>query len=636
MSCTALLSVSFASCDDGVERAMQAAGKNSAELQKVIDLYADEGGLRYKAAEFLVENMLVHHTRTSAAVDSFVRRMLKADTLESRELTKWWKEYRKADKPVCVYDVKTLDVRFLAANIDAACRVYDAVPWKEDIDEDMFLNYILPYRISDEPLSPTGWRDSLYHRYHPITDTITDMKRAYYAVYRAVSAEVRVRLLGDMTYLMSVADAGRIKRGRCLQQCVYIASVMRALGIPAVVDGVSRWANYSTTGHSWVALVTRDGTYTVYGDDTIARKHNPINSSSFSLKYKVEKDYPIPLDFVKTVPKVWRTEFALKSPSFMDKDAPESVKRMFGYNQSADVSEEYGLTGKYNQKMPSSAECAYLCVYATGTDWTPVCTARRSFGKCRFTGLQDSVVYIPMTYTGGQLAPIGKPFYLDKGTRHEITPNMTRKHKVVLTRKYPFARSILRPWQETAGGCVTASQDKEFKNPDTLFVIDKTPVFRNVAYADSARRYRYMKYASAPNRRGAIMELCIYSAGRRMTGKLFADGAENIESIFDGDTFTGMEKLQPGYSVGLDMEKAVRVDSVAFYLRNDGNFIDIGDDYELLHYDNGWHPLGRQKAVAEHLVFDDVPVGALLLLKNRTKGSEERIFTYENGRQSWW
>jgi hypothetical protein len=36
------------------------------------------------------------------------------------------------------------------------------------------------------------------------------------------------------------------------------------------------------------------------------------------------------------------------------------------------------------------------------------------------------------------------------------------------------------------------------------------------------------------------------------------------------------------------------------------------------------------------LTFHDVPKNALLLLKDRTGGREERIFTYENGKVRWW
>ena len=40
------------------------------------------------------------------------------------------------------------------------------------------------------------------------------------------------------------------------------------------------------------------------------------------------------------------------------------------------------------------------------------------------------------------------------------------------------------------------------------------------------------------------------------------------------------------------------------------------------------------KALNTH--YDNVPGNALLLLRNHTKGKEERIFTYENDEQIWW
>ena len=64
-----------------------------------------------------------------------------------------------------------------------------------------------------------------------------------------------------------------------------------------------------------------------------------------------------------------------------------------------------------------------------------------------------------------------------------------------------------------------------------------------------------------------------------------------------------------------------------------------GEEYELCYWDGeGWSSLGRQigRRATQELVYDNVPAGALLILHNHTKGKEERIFTYENGRQVWW
>ena len=46
--------------------------------------------------------------------------------------------------------------------------------------------------------------------------------------------------------------------------------------------------------------------------------------------------------------------------------------------------------------------------------------------------------------------------------------------------------------------------------------------------------------------------------------------------------------------------------------------------------------LRRKTAGHDTLVYVEVPKNALLWLHNHTQGKEERIFTYENGKQIWW
>lgn len=627
------------SCCDNSNITFDIAGKNKSELEALIERYKSEDKLKLKAAKYIISNMASHGTKTSEAVDSFAKRLLNADTLENKTMERWWQGYKDIDRPRFVYDARTLKADYLIYNIDTAFETWNNSPWRDEVNENLFLDHILPYRFIDEPLSPKGWRDSLFQRYHSLVDTITDLKRAYCAVYRAVSAEVRVRHIGNMPYLLSAMDVSHIKRGRCQQQCLYIAYVMRALGIPAVVDGITYWANYGTTGHSWVALVTADGTYTVGVGDSVARQYNPINSSSFSLKHKVEDGYPVPLDFVKRVPKIWRNVYAVNTSDYSDKAAESSVRNMFSQVYYKDVSCEYGIKGKYELNVPYDIDCAYLAVFATGDDWQPIAYAQRNFwGKCRFEGLADSVVYMAMAYKENKLQPVGIPFFLADGKIKEILPDDKHLHRVVLTRKYPFARSILRAWIEMLGASVLAANHPDFSDVDTLYKVEHTPVFRNAIYLNAENCcYRYLKYASHPRRRGAITELCVYSGGKRVLGAPFIEGAEQVERCFDGDTFTDVENRQVGYSVGIDFGHKMCIDSIVVYLRNDGNYIDIGDDYELLHYDvGGWHSLGRQYAVSEYLIYDSVPSGALLRLRNLSKGREERIFTYDEGKQTWW
>ena len=92
-----------------------------------------------------------------------------------------------------------------------------------------------------------------------------------------------------------------------------------------------------------------------------------------------------------------------------------------------------------------------------------------------------------------------------------------------------------------------------------------------------------------------------------------------------------------GAWVGMDFGKPVDIEKILFTARGDGNTIDIGDTYELFYWGNGhWNSLGKQKANTVTLEYKNVPAGALYWLRDLTKGEEERIFTYENGKQIWW
>ncbi|MDR0574341.1 MAG: hypothetical protein LBG96_09985 [Tannerella sp.] len=68
------------------------------------------------------------------------------------------------------------------------------------------------------------------------------------------------------------------------------------------------------------------------------------------------------------------------------------------------------------------------------------------------------------------------------------------------------------------------------------------------------------------------------------------------------------------------------------------NTVREGDSYELFYCDDtGWRSLGRRTGDRNHAFdFTDVPANALYRLHDYTRGKEERIFTFEGGKQVWW
>ena len=112
---------------------------------------------------------------------------------------------------------------------------------------------------------------------------------------------------------------------------------------------------------------------------------------------------------------------------------------------------------------------------------------------------------------------------------------------------------------------------------------------------------------------------------------------EQFQNVFDGDPYTSMDYREPsGGWVGLDSGHPVQIQKITFSPRNRDNFIRKGDLYELFYAQtNGWESLGKQTATSDSLSYN-APEGALLYLRNHSRGNDERIFEMVDGKQRLW
>ena len=124
-----------------------------------------------------------------------------------------------------------------------------------------------------------------------------------------------------------------------------------------------------------------------------------------------------------------------------------------------------------------------------------------------------------------------------------------------------------------------------------------------------------------------------------LAGRHFADGVDsaNIGNVFDGNPATICKGISVGYTIGLDLGEgnSQSVTKITLSPSTDLNFVEKGHLYELYCYDTEWKMLGRVYAHEDKLTFDNVPENAILLLKDRSGGMEERIFEYRDGKQVW-
>ena len=614
-------------------------------LLSIVVLFSSCDNEYSAAMDFLRDNQKGHYTEQGTAVEAFLAKVYAADSVpDAKQLKSFWEEVVTTDKPCVLSDEDAMTSKMLKHNTERALEVWRDSPWKEGVSFEMFCKYILPYRCTTE-IVKDGWRDTLYNRYHPLIENVVSMKRAFEIIHDTIQKGFKQTSI-NIPYTLSVIDLDKIRHGSCGQRAVYEVAVMRALGIPAVVDGVSEWANYSTSGHSWAALVTKDGTYTVARGDSVARKNNPIDSSVFDLKKELEKDPPFAdiLRFKKTCAKVFRHTFERNAHDYYDKQADKSTQGKFSNPFVKDVTTLYGKT--VHVTIDTKDSMGYLCVFRTGEDWlTPVAYAKFNNGKMLFKDMRDSVAYIYGTYKNGVLITKGNPFILCGNKKTYLDADTVHTHDMTLTRKYPLTAHFLNYWMRTRGALFEASNDtttvcdengdRRFRHSTLLASISRTPFYKTVLFPKIKGRYRYVRYVQPMGTKHSVTEIQYYSKGKLLQGEVTSSLVSDVEKCLDGDAFTYAEFKHMG-AMMVDFGKPVEIDRIVYIVQNDDNYVVLDNEYELLYYDNGWNTLGRVHSDGYELLYRKVPSNAIYLLRNRTKGKEERIFTYENGKQIWW
>ncbi len=427
-----------------------------------------------------------------------------------------------------------------------------------------------------------------------------------------------------------------IKQGACDDYAVWGVAVFRSLGIPSAIDFVPQWANRSM-GHAWNALYTGDDRMEYYSFGTSAlldtvgyhrienEENHRIASKVFRQTYAKQKETPAVQKKEKYLPPLFR------NPCI--KDVTET------YLDCADI------TVSLTQQPARKREYAYLCNF-NNQDWIPVHWSEIKEEKAVFTKMGKEVVYLPVYYHWNGIQPAAEPFILTKeGEIKKLIPDHSKKQTLILTRKYRPG-NLFQKGELLLGGRFQVANKADFSDSLTVFTVNETPEIRyNSVPVSLNKPYRYFRFLAAEGSRGDIAEIEIYPAntGVKLSGEVIGNKScpqgWEAANAFDSDPLTAYQsEWNVQGCIGLDFGKPANIAYFRFLPRNDDNFIKEGEEYELFYWDNNqWNSLGTQTGTSkQYLEYADVPSNALFWLRNLTKGREERIFTYENGKQVWW
>lgn len=602
----------------------------------------DKDSLKLKAAKFIINNMAGHCSPEGKGIDTFIELTNTIDHSKGiKELLTAWNEAGGNANTRMIQDSCIISDKEMIEDIDHAFNSWKSSPWHKEVGFEHFCRFILPYRVKDEHLC-RGWRKVLRTKYLPVIENALTMKEAFELITDTIIRTIK-QSNPYCPYTLDVLSTNRIKRADCDQRCVYTVAVLRSLGIPAVIDVVPMWGNYSQRGHSWVAMIADNGgTYTIYDKEKQAKLFNKIDASQFSNTYKIMPDDNCPYDVIteKKISKIYRIGFEHQHKS------TANLPKLLADPFATDVTSAYGYDKQATVYVEEDSVDVFLCVFLTGRNWTPITMQKTKQGKAVFESLGHGVVYLPAIKKAGRLQAVSTPFLLtEDGEKRYFNGNKGNKEKVVLSRKYPLGSYITDLWGNMKGGVFEGSNTNDFSKCVQLSEIKTMPHGETIIEIPDFGMFQYVRYKASEHSRMPLTELHFFTSDslsgyKEVCGKpIFHNVDSNKATMaFDGDVETRASALKPGYWLGCDFGKRnkQRISRIVFAPSSDNNNIMAGHLYELYYFDTDWHLIKRVMADCGKLTFYNVPKGALLLLKDRTIGVEERIFEYREGKQIWY
>ncbi|MCK4234130.1 transglutaminase domain-containing protein [candidate division WOR-3 bacterium] len=160
---------------------------------------------------------------------------------------KEWADFLLSSMPdVDLVNLKSDD---FISYFDALSKNRERIPWKKEIDDFLFQYYILPHRVSQEPLEnfTVLYADSLYE----LIDDVKDMRKAVLRINEWVFTQMKY----EPTARWDQNSLVTIKRGfgRCEEMAILCIKALRAVCIPSR-KVYSPWWPFTNSNHAWVEV----------------------------------------------------------------------------------------------------------------------------------------------------------------------------------------------------------------------------------------------------------------------------------------------------------------------------------------------------------------------------------------------
>lgn len=513
------------SCTSSSEKAAwkvaEQSKTNSEELTRFLEYYRTSiDQEKYKAACFLVKNMPNKYS---------------IDENDQKKIS----------------DVDIVIADSLILSLEYSFNLKKHSPFLKKYTFEQFCEYILPYRIANEPLQ-YYWKWDCIKRFG--NGNNEDMLKAAHDINTRIRIEMSPEFYEEP--LKSYSTIIRTGYGKCDDRAILLAMALRSAGIPSAFEYIPYWGS-SNNGHSFASVIQPN-------DSIVIFQNNNKNGSNNSIYRKA--------------PKIYRKVYSI-TPKIRYCGNRTEYPEIFSDCDIIDVTNKHQVGYRNVQVGNIKGEPIYLSVFSPN-GWIPVDVSLDGNFQHIGTGVNNTdyktneaidlgngILYLPSEYTNGEMNPISYPIAVSDDSIRRLQIDTIHKEMVILERKYPLNERVVGFARNMLDGIFEGANQPDFSDAQELYHISAPPLNRKQKIrVDSDKSYRYIRYIRFNHKKFSIAELNVYNTDgtpiffRPIACKALANG-EDLRKVFDSDPLTyfevdGVIELWVGMDLG---KKQVRV-----------------------------------------------------------------------------
>ena len=414
-----------------IDSVLTKAGINHIELEKALDyFYYKKDSVKMKAIEFLVANMDIHYSETYYWKD-----LLNGNKIEYSEFD--YPDFESAVKGIdslkskyglltcqdtIIYDMYVLSSEYLIGNVNYAVDTWRISEYR-DISFEDFCEYILPYRVTTEPIA--DWRVKYQTRFQWLGDSICNKSLKNILGYAAIDYKDWFIFTTGKEYRdeplprLSAQQLLFRKKGPCEDVASLETFIFRSQAIPAAYITIPLWAT-SAGAH--------------FANTVFEKNMNPI-------KFDITMNIPVNHELPREPAKVIRHTYSKQKETLAMYEKKENIPP--GYMQHPnyiDVTHEYWETSNVTVPLfTDTAQIVYAGIFSR-SEWNAEWWGRQHCDSVTFSNMPKGIVILPMTYNKGKFKVAGYPVV--NGFNHQLflIPDTVHTRSITITEQDKYLR----------------------------------------------------------------------------------------------------------------------------------------------------------------------------------------------------